>query len=126
MLRADIAMHGQQWNDAAKALMDLVGPPPASGKTLSPTQADWLVNAALAYALADDQTGLDKLAIDYSAPMAAAPQNDTFRILTQPEKTGELRDLSAAQSQISQVDMFQSFLNNYRSSPEINDAAKKP
>jgi hypothetical protein len=126
MLRADIAMHGQQWNDAAKTLMDLVGAPPASGKTLSPAQADWLTNAAMAYALADDQAGLDKLAIDYSAAMVGTSQNDTFRILTQPDKTGQLRDLSAAQAQISQVDMFQGFLNNYRSAPTAETAASKP
>ncbi len=127
MLRADIAMHAQDWGDAAKALMDLAGPPPVSGKVLSPDQANWLVNAAIAYALANDQPGLDRLAIDYSAAMSGAPQNDTFRMLTQPEKTGQLRDLAAAQSQISQVDMFQGFLNAYRVVPATNAAAaKKP
>jgi hypothetical protein len=118
LLRADIAMHGQNWDDAAKTLMDLVGPPPATGKSLTADQAGWLLNAAIAYALGNDQTGLDKLAIDYSAPMVGTPQNDTFRMLTQPEKTGQLRDLAAAQAQITQVDMFQGFLNGYRATPE--------
>jgi len=126
MLKVDIAMHAQAWGEAAKALMDLVGAPPASGHTLSPTQAEWLVNAAIAYALADDQPGLDRLAIDYSAAMAGSQQNDTFRMLTQPEKTGELRDLTAAQTQISQVDMFQGFLNTYRNAPDATAAPKKP
>jgi hypothetical protein len=126
MLRADIAMHAQNWGDAAKALMDLAGPPPASGKVLSTEQANWLLNAAIAYALADDQTGLDRLAIDYSSSMAATTQNNTFRMLTQPEKTGQLRDLTAAQSQISQVDMFQGFLNNYRQVPGGNAIPEPP
>jgi hypothetical protein len=126
MLRADIAMHAQEWADAAKALMDLVGPPPPSGKVLTTDQSAWLVNAAIAYALANDQTGLDRLAIDYSSVMTTSTQNDTFRMLTQPEKTGQLRDLAAAQSQISQVDMFQGFLNNYRTGPTDASAPKKP
>ncbi|MDR3449696.1 MAG: hypothetical protein P4M15_08135 [Alphaproteobacteria bacterium] len=114
MLRADIAMHAQAWPEAAKALMELVGPPPQNGKTLTSQQSTWLINAAIAYALDSDQAGLDQLAIDYSAAMASMPQNDTFRMLTQPEKEGQMRDLAAAQSQISQVDMFQDFLNSYR------------
>ncbi|MDD3371008.1 MAG: hypothetical protein PHE27_04175 [Alphaproteobacteria bacterium] len=113
LLHVDIAMHEQQWNDAAKTLMALVGPPPSIG-SLSDEKAKWLVNAALAYALADDQINLDKLAIDYSPSMAKNIQNGTFQMLTRPEKTGQLRDLAAAQAQLSQVDMFQSFLNTYR------------
>jgi hypothetical protein len=92
---------------------------------LKPEQANWIVNAAIAYALDGNQPGLDRLAIDYSAAMATTPQNDTFRLLTEPEKTGQMRDLSAAQSQISQVDMFQGFLNNYRNAPNA-DATVAP
>jgi hypothetical protein len=58
--------------------------------------------------------------------MAATTQNNTFRMLTQPEKTGQLRDLTAAQSQISQVDMFQGFLNNYRQVPGGNAIPEPP
>jgi len=54
------------------------------------------------------------LAIDYSESMSTLPQKSTFAMLTQPEKMGQLRDLAAAQVQLSQVDMFQGFLNNYR------------
>jgi len=114
LLRADIAMRAQKWEEAAKILMEVVGPPPPSDKNLSDEQVSALINAAIAYALIDDQTSLDKLAIDYSDVMASKPQDSTFQMLTQPEKTGQMRDLAAAQAQLSQVDMFQSFLNNYR------------
>ena len=114
LLRADIAMRGQKWAEAAKILMELVGSPPPSDKTLSPEQATALINASIAYALANDQTSLDKLAIDYGEGMSSLPQKSTFAMLTQPEKMGQLRDLAAAQVQLSQVDMFQGFLNNYR------------
>jgi tetratricopeptide (TPR) repeat protein len=126
-LRADIAMHAQKWGEAAKTLMELVGSPPPAGSALSAEQAEWLVTAAIAYALADDQTNLDRLAIDYSGAIAKSPQNDTFLMLTRPEKTGQLHDLAAAQTQIMQTDMFQGFLNHYRNSGEDDTAAtKKP
>ncbi|MDE2030304.1 MAG: hypothetical protein KGI97_07050, partial [Alphaproteobacteria bacterium] len=124
MLRADIAMHNQDWPGAATALMSLVGPPPTNGTSLSSDQVNWLLHAAIAYALIDDQPDLDKLAIDYGKAMSVTPQKDTFMMLTQPQKTGQLRDLAAAEAQISQVDMFQSFLNAYRTIPDAQ--TKKP
>ena len=127
MLRADIAMRAQDWAAAAKALMDLLGDPPPQGGKLTVEQSDWLVRAAMAYASADDKTGLDRLAIDYGDAMADAPQKETFHMLTQPEKTSQLRDLAAAQAQISQVDMFQNFLNTYRNAPAAApEPTKKP
>jgi hypothetical protein len=123
LLRADIAMRTQNWGDAAKTLMVLVGAP-APDRPLSQDQAEWLINAAIAYALADDQASLDKLAIDYGKNMETQPQNGTFRMLTRPEKTGQLRDLAAAQVQLSQVDVFQGFLNNYRKAA-ATDAGKE-
>jgi len=127
ILRADINMHAQHWSEAAKALLELVGAPPKAGEALNHDQTEWLVNCAIALSLAGDQTGIDKLAIDYGAAMAGTPENDTFRILTQPEKTAQLRDIAAAQSKISDVDMFQGFLNNYRKTENAADkSANKP
>ncbi len=125
LLRADIAMRAQNWDEAAKILLALVGP--SSDKALTSEQADWLTNAAIAFALADDQANLDKLAIDYDKAMEAMPQSGAFKMLTRPEKTGQMRDLATAQSQLTQVDMFQSFLNNYRKAAQAGteDTAKK-
>lgn len=115
LLRADIAMRAHDWDAAAAALLDLVGPP--DGAAASTEKADFILNAAIAYALANNQQGLDRLAIDYSKAMADSRQFDTFRMLTRPEKTGQLRDLAAAQAQLTQVDMFRSVLNGYRTAP---------
>ncbi len=124
LLRVDMAMRAQKWQDAAATLMTLVGPPPATGVALSPDKAGWLVNAAIGFALAEDQVNLDKLAIDYSKSMETNVQNNTFLMLTRPEKTGQLRDLSTAQAQLSQVDMFQGFLNNYRKGVSVGAGEK--
>src|SRR6202034_1886550 len=110
----------------AKSLVDLIGPPPKAGETLTVQQADWLVNCAIAMSLGGDQVGLGKLAVDFTAAMAVMPQNDTFRVLTQPEKATPLKDISAVQSKISEVDLFRGFLNAYRSAPKDPAPAAAP
>ena len=127
LLRADINMHAQHWADAAKSLLDLAGPAPNAGEQLTHEQAEWLLNAAIALSLAEDQTGLDKLAIDFGAAMSGTPENDTFRILTQPEKTAQTHDLASAQAKIADVDMFQGYLNGYRKSEQQDEKkSEKP
>ncbi len=114
LLRADITMRAQRWKDAALALLDMIGPPPKAGELVTKEQAQWLVNCAIAMSLDNDTAGLDKLAINFGPAMAGTPQSDSFRVLTRPEKTGELRDIAAAQSRITEVDMFRGFLDSYR------------
>lgn len=126
LLRADINLSARHWNDAAKTLIDLAGPPPAAGNNLSAQQSDWLVRAALSLALAGDQVGLDRLAIDYGDAMKASPQNNTFRILVEPARSGQLKDITAVQGRISEADMFQSFLDGYRKSAEDAPASAVP
>ncbi len=109
LLRADITMHAERWDEAALALLDLIGDPPKAGDKLSGDQAEWLVNCAIALSLADDTKGLKKLADDYGPAMESTPQSDTFHVLTQEEKEGQLRDISAAQSRLTDVNMFQGF-----------------
>lgn len=118
VLRADINMRAQRWEEAAKSLLDLIGPPPKPGEQITSEQAQWLVNCAVAMAMGGDTSGLDRIAIDYTPAMVGQPQNDTFRILTRPEKVGQLRDIASAQSKIAEVDMFRGFLNNYRGAVE--------
>lgn len=114
ILRADINMKAQRWADAAKALLDLIGPAPKPGGQLAEEQAQWLVKCAIALSLAGDMNGLDHLGIDYGAAMAVMPQRDTFRVLTRPENIGQMRDIATAQAKITEVDMFRNFLDAYR------------
>jgi hypothetical protein len=126
MLKADITMRAQRWGEAAKILLDLIGAPPRAGDLLTAEQAQWLVNCAIALSLANDLQGLDRLAIDFGAGMAGTQQRDTFRVLTRPEKIGQMRDIAAAQAKIAEVDMFRGFLDTYRGNPTAKkDGGKK-
>jgi tetratricopeptide (TPR) repeat protein len=118
LLRASINMRAMRWSDAAKALLDIVGPPPANGAKLTDDQSRLLVNCAVAMALAGDSAGLDRLAIDYGPVLANIPQNDAFRVLTRPEKTSQPKNLAAAQARIAEVDLFRGFLDSYRGTSE--------
>ncbi|MER2519450.1 MAG: hypothetical protein ABTQ34_02045 [Bdellovibrionales bacterium] len=126
ILRAEIAMKGQKWPDAAKYLLQLIGPPPTEKTPLSREQASQLINAAIAMALSGDTNAIDQLAIDYGPAMDKTPQSDTFRVLTQPDKLGQLQDLADVQSRLTDLDMFQGFLNVYRKPETRADTGTAP
>ncbi len=121
ILKADITMRAQRWPEAAKALLEVIGPPPKAGDLLTEEQAGWLVNCAIALSLAEDRAGIDRLAIDYGAAMAGTSQKDMFRVLTRPDKSTPMKDIAAAQSKIAEVDMFRGFLDTYRGKPSATD-----
>ncbi|MDD3030445.1 MAG: hypothetical protein PHS57_09275 [Alphaproteobacteria bacterium] len=127
LLRADLAMKAKQWKTASTLLMELVGPPPPENKSLSPDKASWLLNAAIACAMLDDQDCLGALARDYGNTMKQQAQSNMFDLLTQPESMGQMSNLAAAQAQLSQTDMFSGFLNSYRQAAPLiaNTAVKK-
>lgn len=114
LLRADMALKARNWTDATKALMSLVGSPPAAGKKISEERAGWVVNTALAMARNQDGIGLDKLAIDFGSVMDKTTKASVFRVLTRPDETTQLRNIKAAQSRLSEVDMFRGVLDSYR------------
>ncbi|HAX90939.1 MAG TPA: hypothetical protein DCY07_01860, partial [Rhodospirillaceae bacterium] len=114
LLRADMALRAKQWGDATKALMELVGPPPKAGAALREEQAQWLIHAAIAMAQNADFTGLDKLASDYSTAMDKTSKANLFHVLTRPEKMTQMKDIYAAQSRLTEVDMFRGVLDSYR------------
>lgn len=114
LLRADMAMRAKKWEDAVGALMALVGPPPKPEGAFSEEQAGWLVHAAMAMAYAQDTAGLDRLAIDYGRAMRDTGKAHLFEVITRPEKTGQFKDLQAAQKRLKEVDIFRGVLDSYR------------
>ncbi|MDD3183091.1 MAG: hypothetical protein PHD48_09855, partial [Alphaproteobacteria bacterium] len=114
LLRADVAMRAKNWADATKALMELIGSVPKAHKTLDEEQASWLVTVALCQSHAGDVNALDRLAIDYGEAMDKTSRANLFRILTQPEKVSQFKDLRSAQTKLGEVDMFRGVLDSYR------------
>jgi hypothetical protein len=125
MLHADIAWRAQRWAEAAQVLESLIGAPPPTGVQLQPDIISLIINRATALALASDQPGLDRLAIDFSAAMSSTPQADTFRLLTRTKSTN-IKDLAVLQSKMGEVDMFKNFLNQYRTEDQAPTAEPTP
>lgn len=113
MLLADLAWRAGQWGEAAAALRVALGVPPTEG-TLSADKAQIAVRAATAYALAADQAGLDRLQAEFGVAMRPTAQNALFTVLVEGQDSGSLRDMAAKIGQSGDNDMFQKFLERYR------------
>ncbi len=113
--RADIAWRGQDWSTAARALAELIEPPPSPGSAVAEDQAKLVLNLGIALALSNDTAGLDRLAGQYGPGMARSTAANTFAILTRSSGgTPQIADLAAIRQQVSEVDLFQRFLSGYR------------
>ncbi|AWK84830.1 tetratricopeptide repeat protein [Azospirillum thermophilum] len=114
LLRIDIAWKGQKWDSAAIALAKVIGPPPAPGQPMDAGKSQLVLNRAVALALAGDGTGLNQLRKEFEGAMRGGPNEDAFRVLTRPEQAMGLIDVGTIRSRVAEVDMFKSFLKNYR------------
>ena len=110
-LLVDIAWRARDWSGVAQTLGDLIGPPPT--EALKTETAQLIITRAIALALINDSTGLDKMRTDFSKSMQGMPQEDLFKTLTESE-TGLPRDPAAVKSLTTDVDLFQGYLENYR------------
>ncbi|MBP7251845.1 MAG: hypothetical protein KBA75_00005, partial [Alphaproteobacteria bacterium] len=113
MLLADLAWRAGQWGEAAVALRGALGAPPAEG-ALPSDKAQIAVRAATAYALAADQNGLDNLSKEFGNAMLPTAQNALFTVLTEGQDTSSLREMATKIGQSNDNDMFQRFLERYR------------
>ncbi|HEV7368015.1 MAG TPA: tetratricopeptide repeat protein, partial [Arenibaculum sp.] len=114
LLRVDIAWRAGNWAEAASALGRIVGPPPADGALLAPRETQMVLNRAVALGLADDAAGLERLGAEFGPAMAGTPDADAFRVLTRAGQGGGLVDLATIQRRVAEVDVFHSFLAEYR------------
>ncbi|MBI3418663.1 MAG: hypothetical protein HY053_00810 [Proteobacteria bacterium] len=110
-LRADIAWKARDWTKAAAILEGLISTPPADGKEMEKKQVQFVLDRAIALAMARDMAGLDKLRTDFAVAMKVTPEASLFRALTEPE-TGLPDNKDAAH--LAEVDLFQDYLEDYR------------
>ncbi|SNS39072.1 MULTISPECIES: hypothetical protein [unclassified Azospirillum] len=114
LLRVDIAMRDKKWPQAAQALGDVIGPPPAAGTALDAKTSGLVVQRAVALSLAQDNAGLEALRRDFGPLMEKTKDATAFRVLTRPEEAAGLADAATIRSRITEIDLFRSFLDNYR------------
>ena len=121
-LRADVTWRTRRWAEAAAAFDALIGESPAEGQSLAEDKARLMVSRATALALAGDVNGIAEMRGKFGAAMAQTPEAATFQILTRPESAGGLADRTAVLQRVAEVDLFQKFLEQYRSAAPSGSA----
>ena len=110
-LRAEIYWRAQDWDNAARALSELV-PEPDAG-SLGQADARLVLDWATALTLAGDERTLVRVRQRYAAPMANTAFQEAFTLITTPRERGIL-DIASVRQQIEQAENFQSFMVEYR------------
>jgi len=112
-LRADIYWESGNWDIAGQKAEALAVPASADTKPLSDeTRAD-VLRAAIAYSLANDEAGLDRLRKNFAARMGVSRDASAFAVVTQKLDTqdAEFRDMAG---QIASVDTLEAFMKDFR------------
>lgn len=112
-LRADVQWAAQRWQSAAEALELMLGDSWRDPAPLGDDTRKDVLRASIAYALAEDDLGLDRLRQKYAAKLASTPDQQTFDIVTAPAATRGADFITIAKS-ISVSDTLKSFLDDYR------------
>ena len=110
-LRAEIYWRAEDWDNAGRALSELV-PEPGAG-ALSDTDARLVLDWATALTLAGDERTLLRVRQRYTGPMASTAYRDAFTLITTPRERG-IMDIASVRQQIEQAEDFQSFMVDYR------------
>lgn len=102
-LRADIAWDARRWDEAGRRLEAVLGERWRDDAPLSDIETHDVLRAALAYALANERPGLERVEARYGAAMAASRHADAFALVS--DNTGRSADprLSALASTLSDV-----------------------
>ncbi len=110
-LRADIYWDSEEWEKAAQKLQELVGRAWEGRGDLNPAQRRQIMRAAVAYALADDQTSLQALRATYADQMASTPDASAFDIVTAPiDRQGS--DFRRLAGEIAGIDTLEAFMDS--------------
>lgn len=115
-LRADIAWRSKRWQDAADTLEELVMKMGlADDKPMTATQADTVLNWAVALYLADNRYVLANLREKYADAMAQTQLAKKFEVVTRPRQNALLADRNTINTIIGETDIFKGFLNGFNS-----------
>ncbi len=122
ILRSDIAWTAGYWDDAAEALGDVIANENISlTRPLSDKHAALLLQRAVALNLAGDRIALANLREKYDDLMKQTQKAKVFEVITRARQNAALADRETILSVVSEVDLFEDFLESYRSiTPPVN------
>ncbi len=112
-LRADILWSARRWREAGEAHEALLGEIWRSGAALDETARADAIRAAIAYDLAGERLGLERLKAKFSGPMALGPDARTFALLTSDGATRS-QGFRAIAARATKAETLSAFLAEYR------------
>lgn len=121
-IRADVYWESQDWPKAAANFEDLLGDRWQEDKPLGKEDRQTVMKSAVAYSLAGDQEGLDRLRVRYGAKMSKSDDASSFEIVTQDiDSQGiEFRKLATS---IAAIDTLDAFMTSFRKQFQVSDTA---
>ncbi|MDB5648397.1 hypothetical protein [Methylobacterium sp.] len=112
-LRADILWTGRRWREAGEAHEALVGDAWRRRAPLDDAARTDILRTAIAYGLAGETLGLERLRAKFAGPMAESVDARTFALLTQANAVRSPGFREIAQKATS-AETLQAFLSEYR------------
>jgi tetratricopeptide (TPR) repeat protein len=112
-LRADIYWESGNWDIAGQKAEAMAAPDAADPKPLSDDSRAVILRAAIAYSLANDEAGLERLRKSFAVKMGASPDASAFAVVTQKLDTEgtAFRDMAG---QIASIDTLETFMKDFR------------
>ncbi len=112
-LRADILWNARRWREAGEAHEALLGEAWKGGEPLDDASRGDVIRAAIAYDLAAERLGLERLKAKFSGAMAQGPDARTFALLTADGavRTAGFRTIAA---RATKAETLSAFLTEYR------------
>jgi hypothetical protein len=112
-LRADIYWGARRWREAGETHEALLGEAWRSGQPLDAASRADAMRAAIAYNLAGEAIGLERLKAKFSEAMAASPDARAFALLTGSDPTRS-PGFRAVAAQATKAETLSAFLAEYR------------
>jgi len=123
-IRAEALWRGERWQDAGEAFERGLDTAWDGSEPLSAGERTRVLRAAISYALAKDDLGLQRIRTKYLTKMAESADAHAFDVVTLPvpDNVSEFGDLVA---RVAAVDTLDAFLNEYKHkyilTPEENE-----
>ncbi|HEX2760350.1 MAG TPA: hypothetical protein VHM27_07540 [Rhizomicrobium sp.] len=111
-LRADIYWESGNWAVAGQKAEELVEPRWSDAAPLSLEDRATVLRAAVAYSLANDETGLERIRTHFTPKMKTTPDGNLFAVLSASIDTHGLAFREAA-AKIAAVDTLQAFMKDF-------------
>jgi hypothetical protein len=119
-LRAEIYWQSGNWAAAAQKAEEALGPCWSDPAPLGDQQRQEVMRAAVAYSLANDETGLDRLRQHFAAKMKASRDANAFDVVTQRIDMHGLAFRDAA-GKVASIDTLRTFMKDLQNRPFASD-----